>query len=190
MTSTGDGSWQSPFAVTPIETYDRELPPRRLLVIAFENDASAHAALGDVKQLVARGKLKLEDACVVVRREDKMLDITETVSMGGKGGALRGGLAGALVGVLALVPVAGLTVGAAVGGFLARHHDYGIDRHFQRRVAESLRPGSAALVAVVEPGDIDVALAAVASWRAQVVATDFDEEVADELRDVLTAGSR
>jgi uncharacterized membrane protein len=57
-------------------------------------------------------------------------------------------------------------------------------------VAEALKPGSAALVTVVESRDIDAALAAVASWRAQVVATDLDEEVAEELRDVLTAGSR
>jgi uncharacterized membrane protein len=190
MTSTDHGPRQSTFAVGPIGTDDSDLPPRRLLVIVFENDASAHAALGDVKQLVARGKLKVEDTCVVVRREDNMLDITETADMGATDGALRGGLAGALVGVLALVPVAGLTVGAAMCGFLARHHDYGIDRHFQRRVGEALGPGSAALVTVVAPGDIDATLAAAASWRAQVVATDFDEEVADELRDVLTAGSR
>ena len=90
MTMTGDGPGQSPFVFTPIDTAESELPPRRLLVFAFENDAHAHAALGDVKQLVARGKLKVEDACVVVRREDKMLDITETADMGGLGGAMRG----------------------------------------------------------------------------------------------------
>jgi uncharacterized membrane protein len=190
MTSTDDGPRHSPVALRPIDTDDSDLRPRRLLVIVFKNDASAHAALGDVKQLVARGKLKVEDTCVVVRREDNMLDITETADMGATGGALRGGLAGALVGVLALVPVAGLSVGAAICGFLARHNDYGIDRDFQRRMAEALTPGTAALVTVVESGDVDATLAAVASWRARVVATDLDEEVAEELRDVLTAGSR
>jgi uncharacterized membrane protein len=187
--TTGEGPRQSPFVFSPIDAAESELPPRRLLVFAFENDAHAHAALGDVKQLVARGKLKVEDACVVVRREDKMLDITETADMGGLGGAMRGGLAGAAVGVLALVPVAGLVVGAAVGGFLARHHDYGIDRDFQQRVGEALKPGSAALVTVVESADIDAALEAVSGWNAEIVATDLDEAVADRLREVLAAGS-
>jgi len=109
--------------------------------------------------------------------------------MGGLGGGMRGGLAGAAVGVLALVPIAGLLVGAAVGGFLARHHDYGIDRDFQQRVGEALKPGSAALVTVVESADIDAALEAVSGWNAEIVATDLDEAVADRLREVLAAGS-
>jgi uncharacterized membrane protein len=190
VASIGEGPRQSPIAFTPVDSDVQAEGPRRLLVIAFENDASAHAALGDVKQLIARGKLKLDDACVVVRREDMMLDITETVDVTTSGGAVRGGLAGALVGVLALVPVAGLAVGAAVGGFLARHHDYGIDREFQQRVGETLKPGAAALVMVIESADAEAALAAVSTWNAQIVATDLDEVVADQLREVLAAGNR
>jgi uncharacterized membrane protein len=189
MTMTGDGQGQSPFVFTPIDAAESELPARRLLVFAFESDAHAEAALGDVKQLVARGKLKVEDACVVVRLKDNTLDITETADMGGLGGGMRGGLAGAAVGVLALVPIAGLLVGAAVGGFLARHHDYGIDRDFQQRVGETLKPGSAALVTVVESADIDATLEAVSGWNAEIVATDLDEAVAGRLREVLAAGS-
>jgi uncharacterized membrane protein len=154
-------------------------------VIAFADDAQAHSALGDVRALVARKELRLEDACIVARRDDGTLDITETAEMGGRGGAVRGGVAGGILGAVVLLPVAGLAVGAAVGGWLAARRDFGVSRDFQRRLGEVLKPGRAALVALVEAADAEAVTATVSRWQAEVVTTDLDPDVERQLREAL-----
>jgi uncharacterized membrane protein len=155
------------------------------VAIAFEDGAHAHAALGDIRALVARKQLRLEDACIVTRRDDGSLSVTETVELSGSGGAVRGGIAGGLAGAIVLLPVVGLVVGAALGAFLASRRDFGVSSDFQRRLGEVLQPGRAALAALVEAGDVEAITAVVSQWHAEIVTTDLDPEIEEQLRDAL-----
>ncbi len=105
--------------------------------------------------------------------------------MGGKKGATLGGVAGAAIGVIAgaalLVPVA---VGALVGGLTAKLRDSGFSDDRLKKFGEGLKPGSSAIVAVVEHVWVDKVKAALAEAEADV----FTESISADVSEQLDAG--
>jgi uncharacterized membrane protein len=184
MSQFSEGPQRTPFDTRPMSD---EIPytPTHIVVVAFPDAEQARSALADVQKLVSENKLRLADASVVELGEDGTLHVTETADMGAGGGAARGGLAGLVVGSLALVPVAGIAIGAAAGAWLAKRRDAGFSRGFQEKIGEVLRPGAAALALLTEGGDAEAALEMVSHWNAQVVSTDLDEDAERELREAL-----
>ncbi len=95
--------------------------------------------------------IKIENAAILHKDEKGKLHIRETADMGGKRGAALGGVAGAAIGLIAgpalLVPTA---VGALVGGLTAKLRDSGFSDARLETLGKGLKPGSSAIVAVVE----------------------------------------
>lgn len=125
--------------------------PVQLIVAAFQDEKAAKAALSSLKQAQKEKLIKIENAAVLQKDAKGKLHIKETADMGGKKGAALGGVAGAAIGLIAgpalLVPAA---VGALVGGLSAKLRDSGFSDARLQTLGQNLKPGSSAIVAVVE----------------------------------------
>jgi uncharacterized membrane protein len=146
--------------------------PVQLIVAAFNDEKAAKEALDALKEAQKEKLLKIENAAILRKDEKGKLHITETADMGGKKGAVLGGVAGAAIGLIAgpllLVPAA---FGALAGGLAAKLRDSGFSDARLEMLGEGLKPGSSAIVAVVEH-----------TWTAQV-----EKALAEAKADLLTA---
>jgi len=125
--------------------------PVQLIVAAFQDEKSADEALKMLKQARREKLIGIVDAAVLRKDEKGKLHIKETADMGGGKGAAIGGVAGAAIGLIAgpllVVPAA---VGALIGGLAAKARDSGFKDDRLRTIGDSLKPGTSAIVAVVE----------------------------------------
>ena len=136
--------------------------PVQLIVAAFQDEKSAGEALKMLKQAQKEKLIGIVDAAVLRKDEKGKLHIKETADMGGGKGAALGGVAGAAIGLIAgpllVVPAA---VGALIGGLAAKARDSGFKDDRLRTIGDSLKPGTSAIVAVVEHkwvGDVQKAM--------------------------------
>jgi uncharacterized membrane protein len=159
--------------------------PVQLIVAAFPDEKTAGEALKSLKKAQKEKLIKIENAAVLHKDAKGKLHIKETADMGGKKGATLGGVAGAAIGVIAgaalLVPVA---VGALVGGLTAKLRDSGFSDDRLKKFGEGLKPGSSAIVAVVEHVWVDQVKAALAEAEADV----FTESISADVSEQLDAG--
>jgi uncharacterized membrane protein len=159
--------------------------PVQLIIVAFKDEKAAGEALKTLKQAQKEKLIKIENAAVLHKDEKGKLHIKETADLGGKRGAALGGVAGAAIGVIAgpalLVPAA---VGALVGGLTARLRDTGFSDQRLKKVGEGLKPGSSAIIAVVEHTWVDQVKAALAQQQADV----FTESISADISKQLDAG--
>ena len=125
--------------------------PIQLIAAAFQDGKAADAALAALKSAAKQGTIKVQNAAVLKKDSKGKIKITETADMGGRKGAAIGGVAGGAIGVIAgpalLVPVA---VGALVGGLVSKMRDTGFNDARLKTLGEGLKPGSSAIIAVVE----------------------------------------
>lgn len=146
--------------------------PVQVIVAAFQEEGAAKEALNALKQLKRERLIGIQNAAVLRKDAKGKIHIKETADMGGGKGSVIGGVAGAAIGLIAgpalIVPAA---VGALVGGLTAKLRDSGFSNKRLETVAEGLKPGSSAIIAVVEH-----------KWVAQL-----EKEMADMGADLITA---
>jgi uncharacterized membrane protein len=137
--------------------------PVQLIVAAFQDEKVASEALKALKKAQSEKLIKIQNAAVLRKDEKGKLHIKETGDMGGGKGAALGGVTGAVIGLIAgpalLVPAA---VGALVGGLTAKLRDSGFSDERLKKLGDNLKPGSSAIIAVVEHrwvADVEKALA-------------------------------
>jgi uncharacterized membrane protein len=124
--------------------------PVDVVVAAFPNEQGAKDALNELEGAKREGLIGIKDAAVLRRDEANKLHIAETADKGLGRGAAIGGVAGAAVGIIA-GPIGWAALGgAAVGGLAAKLRDGGFPDQRLRQIGEGLKPGSSAIVAVVE----------------------------------------
>jgi uncharacterized membrane protein len=156
--------------------------PVQLIVAAFPDEKAAAEALKALKKAQKEKLIKVENAAVLHKDTKGKLHIKETADMGGKKGASLGGVAGAAIGAIAgaalFVPVA---VGALVGGLTAKLRDTGFSDARLKKFGEGLKPGSSAIVAVVEHTWVDQVKAALAKEQADVLTESISADVSEQL---------
>jgi uncharacterized membrane protein len=156
--------------------------PVEVIVAAFQDEKAAKNALDSLKKAQKQGLIKIENAAVLSKDQKGKLHIKETEDMGGRRGAALGGVGGAAIGLIAgaalVVPVA---VGALVGGLTAKLRDTGFSDKRLESLGESLKPGSSAIVAVVEHIWVDKVKAELAKERADVTTAAIKADIAEQL---------
>ena len=164
-----------------------------LVAIAFEKPEEADRVLTELVRLKKEYLIDLEDAVVVIRQPDGVVNLKQSINLLGIGaatGGLRGAIWGTLVGLLFLNPLAGFAVGGLVGagaGALSGSLiDYGIDDNFIRSMAQDLKPDSSALFLLVRKAQPERVLAELSHFRGHVLRTSLSSEQEARLQAALS----
>jgi len=150
--------------------------PIQVIVAAFQEEETAGEALKALKEAKKERLIGIQDAAVIRRDEDNKLHIKETADMGGGKGAAIGGVLGGVIGLIGgpAGVVLGGAAGAAVGGVTAKLFDAGIPDERLEEIGSALKPGTSAIIAIIEH-----------KWVAEV-----EQELAEAGADVLTEALR
>jgi uncharacterized membrane protein len=159
-----------------------------VIAVSFEEDSKASEALTKLKHLDSQGEVDVQDAAVVVRDADGLIEIKEEI--GGSGpsgtGTFTGGLIGLLVGVLSgpfgilIGGLAGVTVGAKYDLDESELSDSVL--HDLAKALPVRRVGLLAQLGEVDPETVDLAMAAVGGTvtRRRLVDVEGELAAADE----------
>lgn len=120
-----------------------------LVLIEYENEASAEAARDRLLELEKDCLINLEDAVVAVRQDATHVKLNQLVNLT-TFGATSGGIWGAWLGLLVANPILGAAVGAGAGALVGHFSDTGINDDMIRHEAETLAPGHAVLGLLVK----------------------------------------
>jgi uncharacterized membrane protein len=125
--------------------------PVQLIVAAFQDETGADSALAALKEAKKEKLIDIKNSAVLRKNAKGELSVHEAKDMTGARGGVLGGAAAAGLGILtggASVALVGL--GAGVGALAAKLRDSGFKDERLRKLGDSLKPGSSAIVAVVE----------------------------------------
>jgi arylsulfatase len=139
---------------------------------------------GRLMQLVKARAVKSEGLILVERDADGEIRITETGDHLGRRGLGWGGGVGVLVGLLSPPLLAATAVGAAAGGLVGKFAKHKVTGGLKEGVGRSLKPGMAAIVAIVAHSDRPAAARALAGAPAKSVA-EMDEHGLKGLKSAL-----
>lgn len=153
----------------------------QVMVAIFMDESAAKTALDAVRQL----KHGLQGAILVVKDESAKKihykDVGLTPGKGATGGALLGATVGILTGGAGLVLGA---AGAALGGLIGKKkQDSRFNANQLNQVATSIKPGEAAVVAVVESDGADAVIAVLEQYQADWLITDVSADLARQLQE-------
>jgi uncharacterized membrane protein len=157
-----------------------------LIVLAFDTETGAQEMRETLVQLQKQKIVTLDDAAVVVRKQDGKVKVKQAVSLVGAG-ALGGAFWGLLIGLIFWMPWLGLAIGAASGALTGRLTDTGIDDEFIKEVGETIEPGHSALFLLVSQSTPDKLQAELKNFDATVIQTSLSEEDDARLREYFGA---
>lgn len=153
--------------------------PVQLIVAAFNTPDGAGKAMNDLKQGKKEGFIGIVDAAVVVKGADGKLKITDSKHRGTKG-LITGGIVGGVVGLLA-GPVGWLVAAGGALGALAGAMAGSPMKAEMKDLGSALKPGTSAIVAVIEHVWVEKLEAQLAAEGAQVVRDSIKADIAAQL---------
>ena len=145
-----------------------------LVVFAFETETGAAEMRDELQRLQKQQLITLDDAAVVVRRQDGKVKVKQAVNLVGEG-ALGGAFWGMLIGLLFWAPWLGLAIGAAAGALGGAVGDYGIDDKFIKEVGNSIDPGNSALFLLVRDVTPDKVMDELSKFDAKILRTSLSK---------------
>jgi uncharacterized membrane protein len=128
-----------------------------VIAVSFEDDRGAYKALTLLGELDSQHRAAVREAVVVARGEDGQITVKDRVASSSLPGTAGGGLIGLLLGVIG-GPI-GMLVGGTYGlfvGSLFDVYDAGETETALGAIAETVKPGHPALLAVVDEQSTDV----------------------------------
>ena len=155
-----------------------------LIVLAFEDEASAFQMRDKLLDLQKQQVITLSDAAIVTRKADGKPKVKQLHSLVGAG-ALGGACWGMLIGLLFFAPWLGLAAGALGGALSGKFTDIGVDDNFIKEVGEKIEPGHSALFLLVEKSTPDKVLPELQDFNATVMQTSLSNEDEEKLREAF-----
>ena len=157
-----------------------------LFVFAFDNPTGAEEMRDALVEMQKQRIITLEDAAVVVRKEDGKPKVKQAVSLVGAG-AWGGAFWGMLIGLLFWAPWLGLAIGAISGAVSGKFTDIGVDDKFIKEVGETIEPGHSALFLLVREMTPDKVLEGLEGFKPTVLQTSLSTEDEAKLRSAFGA---
>src|SRR5262245_39162240 len=157
-----------------------------LVVIGYENEIIAEEVRLKLLKLQKAYLIDLADAVVVVRDEKGKIKLRQIHNLTAAG-AVTGGFWGMLIGMLFLNPLFGMAIGAGWGAISGALSDAGIDDDFMKQLAETLKPGSAALCVLVHAMTPDKVVDEIKQFGGTVIKTNLSHEDEAKLQSALAA---
>jgi uncharacterized membrane protein len=141
-----------------------------VIAVSFEDDRGAYKALTLLGELDSQHRAAVREAVIVARGEDGQIDVKDRIASDSLPGTASGGLIGLLLGVIG-GPV-GMLVGGTYGlfaGSLFDVYDATEADTALGAIAETVKPGHPALLAVVDEQTTDVLDAAMTDLGGSIV---------------------
>ena len=155
----------------------------QLIVIAFDHFGDARDALSGLRSLEREGRILFEDTALVERDPDGTAHVKNEVSGTTETATVVGAVIGGLLSFM--FPPVGMAIGAAVGAAVGSAMGTGVSGDFVDEVKTTLRPGRSALFLVVKDSDADAVMAALRTYKGDIIQTTLDSEGEEALRQAL-----
>jgi uncharacterized membrane protein len=157
-----------------------------LVVLAFDTEDGAEQMREKMYDFQRRELITLDDAAVMVRRENGRAKVKQAHSLVGAG-ALGGAFWGMLIGLLFFAPWAGLLAGAAAGAVSGKLGDIGIDDSFIEEVSETVEPGHSALFLLTRDANLDRIAEETDDTDFEIIETNLSPDEETNLRETFAA---
>ena len=159
-----------------------------LLVIAFDDEATAFETRAELVRMQQEYLLQLEDAVVVTRPEGQ-ITLHQAVNLTAAG-AVGGTMWGVLIGLIFLNPLVGAAVGAGAGALAGRFTDVGINDDFIRDVSNAVPPGGSAVFLLIRKMTTDKVVARLQQFSrsGRILRTSLSEADEARLREAFAGG--
>ncbi len=157
-----------------------------LIVLAFKNEDGARNMRDKLVQLQKEHLIKLEDAAIVIRKQNGKVRVKQLVSLVGTG-TLGGAFWGLLIGMIFWVPWLGMAVGAASGALGGALADFGVDDDFIKKVGKTIEPGHSALFLLISESTDDKLADRLQGFGATVLQTSLSKEDEQKMKDIFAA---
>lgn len=157
-----------------------------LVVVAFDTETGAEELRDEMVRLQKEYLVKLEDAAVVVRRQDGKVKVKQAVNLVGAG-ALGGSFWGLLIGTLFWMPWLGMAIGAVTGALSGALSDIGVDDKFIKEVGNTIEPGHSAIFLLIRESTPDKLLDEFKKFKGTVLKTSLSKDEEAKLRAAFSA---
>ena len=155
-----------------------------LIAIGYPDVATASLAMEEVERRSEDLVIQPDAVAAIIRDESgRFKTITNAHAVGA--GASYGMFWGLLFGMLFFVPFLGMAFGAGLGALMGKLEQTGIDRSFQDRIRELLKPGTSALFLVIDKTTPDLAVAALSKFGGTVLKSSLSEDAEARLQEAL-----
>jgi arylsulfatase len=155
-----------------------------LILAAYPALEAAQHDFKELVKLVRDKQVKTDGVILVTRDESGEVQVADTGDELGRKGAGWGGGVGVLVGLAAPPMLASIAVGAAAGGVVGHFAKKKVDSGLEEGMGDKLKPGTAAIVAMIDADDRLVAEQAMSGSPAKSVAP-MDKNGVRGLKDAL-----
>ena len=125
-----------------------------VILAGYQTIEAAEKDFDELVRLVKEKKVRSEGVILVQRDEAGEVHVTDTGNHLGRKGAGWGGGVGVLVGLAAPPMLAAVAVGAAAGGVVGKFAKHKVDTGLETGLGEKLKPGMAAIIAMVDHDDL------------------------------------
>ncbi|QRV13884.1 DUF1269 domain-containing protein [Haloterrigena salifodinae] len=159
---------------------------KELIVLAFDSMDGAKSVRDELYELQKEELLQLDDAAVVVRKENGHVKVKQARSLVGAG-ALGGAFWGLLIGTIFWMPWLGVAIGAASGALSGKFSNVGIDDDFIDEVSDTIEPGHSALFMLAHDVSEERIVEDLASYDPEVIRTNLSPTDEDTLREMFAA---
>jgi len=159
-----------------------------LVAVLFEDDTTAFDMRAALMKMQKQYLIDIEDAVVVIKSQNGAIKLDQTINLTAAG-AVGGGFWGMLIGLLFLNPLLGAAIGATAGAVSARFKDIGLNDQMMKDLAQSFKPGSAALFVLLRRMTADKVLEGLKPFagKGRVFQTSLNKDDEAALRASLEA---
>lgn len=155
-----------------------------LIVVAFDDETSAEQMRDALVGMQKRHLVTLEDAAVVVRKEDGKVKVKQATDLVGQG-ALGGAFWGMLIGIIFWMPWLGAAIGALSNAAAGHFSDIGVDDIFIKEVGETIEPGHSALFLLVREATPEKMVNELKEYKGKILQTSLSPEGEAKLKETF-----
>ncbi len=162
-----------------------------LVVISFPNEQTAYQLRAELSRMQKEYLIDMEDVVVVTKDEKGKVKLHQAVSLTAMG-AVGGGFWGMLIGLLFLNPLLGAAVGAGAGALSGKLSDIGVNDDFMKELAQSFKPGCAAVFVLVRKATTDKVIEQLQAFqgKGKVLKTSLNKDEEAALREFIEGTSQ
>ncbi len=162
-----------------------------LFALVYPDKDQATSAFDQAKALENAGYMKIMEQALISKNDSGAIEVGDEKHPVLKGAGI-GAVAGILTGAIFLIPVAGLALGAAVGGLLGRYGKSGAEddfKKFQQSVSSELQPGGGAILLLVQTDAPDRVVNDLGRFGGKLMSYDLSDTQLAELQKEIDKAS-